>query len=336
MNVLVFSAHRYEIPFLERGARGKHALIFTEKKLSLETVVMAIGYDAVAVFTADDVSEKVVEKLAELGVKYITLRCTGYDHVSLSATERLGLKVANVPAYSPYAIAEHAVALLLALNRKMVLSQTLIRLQDFRLDSLVGFDVHGKTVGVVGTGTIGLAFIRIMCGFGAKVIAADPVQNDEALKLGVVYKSLDEVLSESDVVSFHCPLNSETRYMITASKLSMMKNTAILINTSRGAIIKTIDLVEALETGTIGGACLDVYENERSLFFEDHRANPIADPLFTRLRSNRNVIITGHQAFLTAEALQGISDTTITNLDCWARGVSSPNELQTVKETVAD
>jgi D-lactate dehydrogenase len=223
MKVLVYSAHGYEIPFLEKAALGKHELRFTEKKLSVETAILAGGCEAVAVFTADDVSEKVAQELHTHGVKFIALRSAGYDHVSIDTTARLGMSVANVPSYSPYAIAEHAVALLLALNRKIELGQTQIRLQDFRLDSLVGFDIHGKTVGVVGTGTIGLAFARIMRGFGAKIIAADPVQSEEALQIGIEYKTLQEVFIQSDIVSLHCPLNPQTKYMIRANELSLMK-----------------------------------------------------------------------------------------------------------------
>jgi D-lactate dehydrogenase len=334
MKVLIYSAHRYEVPFLEKAAFGRHELRFTEKKLSLETALLANGYDAVAIFTADDASESVLRELARHGVMYVALRSSGFDHVALGVAGQLGIRVANVPAYSPYAIAEHAVALLQALNRKIALGQTLIRLQDFRLDSLVGFDIHGKTVGIVGTGTIGVAFARIMNGFGARLVATDPVPNDEALKLGVAYISLDDLLSQSDIVSLHCPLNANTRHLIRAERISLMKKNAILINTSRGGVVKTVDLVEALEAGVIGGACLDVYENEKSLFFEDHRAHPLADVLFTRLRSNRNVIITGHQAFLTVEALEGIAKATMNNLDHWCTGKPSPNELHTASQSV--
>ncbi|MBT1703733.1 2-hydroxyacid dehydrogenase [Chryseosolibacter indicus] len=330
MKIFVYSAHAYEIPFLQRLAEGKHELVFTEKKLTLDTAQWASGCEAVALFTADDASAPVIQKLHAFGIRFIALRSAGYDHVDLAKAEKLGISVANVPAYSPYAIAEHAVALLLALNRRITEAQTLMRLQDFRLDTLVGFDIHGKTVGIIGTGTIGMAFVKIMKGFGARLIGYDPVKNKEAEELGLQYVSLDELFKSSDIISIHCPLNEHTRYLISKPQLEKMKKNAILINTSRGGIVNTEDLLEALESGRLGGACLDVYEKEKSLFFEDHRNSTLKDVLFTRLRSNKNVIVTGHQAFLTTEALQGIAGTTIENIDYWEDGQTSPHELNKV------
>lgn len=327
MKVLVYSAHPYEIPFLETAAGKKHQLVLTHKKLLPDTAHLATDCQAVALFTGDDASAPVLEKLHALGIKQIALRSAGFDHVDLKEAKKLGISVANVPAYSPYAIAEHAVALLLALNRKLIDGQRLIRASDFRLNTLVGFDIHGKTVGIIGTGTIGMVFAKIMSGFGANLIAYDPIQNKQSSSLGIDYVSLDELFQRSDIISIHCPLNEHTRYLIAAAQLQLMKKECILINTSRGGIVNTKDLLDALDRGQLGGACLDVYEKEKALFFEDHQKDLLTDDLFARVVSNTKVIVTGHQAFLTVEALRGISDTTIANLDCWEAGRKSPNEL---------
>lgn len=338
MKVFVYSAHGYEIPFLERSAEGKHTLIFNERKLDQDTAKLAIGCEAVALFTADDASAPVLQKLHSYGVRYVALRSAGYDHVDLSRATKLGMQVANVPAYSPYSIAEHAVAMLLALNRKIAEAQSLIRLQDFRLDTLVGFDIHGKTVGIIGTGTIGKVFATIMKGFGARVIGFDPAPNEEAVRIGVEYVTFEEVLRQSDIVSLHCPLNDQTRYMISRPQIARMKKGAILINTARGGVVNTLDLLEALDNEHLAGACLDVYEKEKAIFFEDHRRHPLRDSLFARLVAHNRVLITGHQAFLTIEALQGIASTTVQNLDYWEDGMASPNNINQVinQDVVSD
>ena len=327
MKTFVYSAHAYDQPFLEQAARKRHELVFTQEKLTLATAHYAAGFDVIAVFTADDCSAAVLDKLYVQGVRYIALRSAGYDHIDLYHAAQLGIRVAHVPEYSPYAIAEHAVAILMMLNRKLLDAQLLMKLQDFRLDTLTGFDIHGKTVGVIGTGKIGMAFARIMIGFGATVLACDPVQQQEAIALGIQYVSLEELLRISDIVSLHCPLNESTRYLLSAKQFEWMKNDSILINTSRGAIIHTKDLIKALEDKRIGGACLDVYEREKGLFFEDHRSAVIQDEDFLKLGSMKNVLLTGHQAFLTREALTGIAETTIQNLDYWQLGYKSPYEL---------
>jgi D-lactate dehydrogenase len=237
------------------------------------------------------------------------------------------LPVANVPGYSPHSVAEHAVAMLLALNRKIPQSRLRMALQDYRLNNLVGFDIFGKTVGVVGTGSIGLAFARIMIGFGANVIAIDPVPSAEAQRLGIKYVTLHDLLRQSDIISLHCPLNDSTRRLFTSREFQAMKPGAILINTARGAVVDTEDLMTALAEKRIGGACLDVYEKEKGLYFEDHSADVLTDQLYARLRSYPNIFMTSHQGFLTHEALAGIAQTTIVNLDCWDEGKPSPNEL---------
>jgi D-lactate dehydrogenase len=253
MKVFVFSARPYDQPALQTAA-GSHELLFTEKRLSQETAHFAVDCQAVAIFTSDDASAPVLKKLHSCGVRYVLLRSVGYDHVDLKKAAMLGMRVANVPEYSPYSVAEHGVALLMALNRNLIQGQHLISLQDFRIDSLMGFDIHGKTVGIVGTGKIGMAFGRIMLGFGAKVLASDPEINPEAIKLGIEYIPLEKMLKRADIVSIHCPLNSSTKHLFSHAQFRTMKRGAILINTSRGAVINTIDLIEALDSGQLGGA----------------------------------------------------------------------------------
>lgn len=327
MKVLVYSAHHYEETALRSFCGEKHNLTFTPHKLNIETVELSDGFDAVSLFTSDDASEKVLQKLRENGVRFIALRSAGYDHVDLEEAAALGIRVANVPEYSPYAIAEHAVAMMMAVNRKIVESRILMQLQDFRVDSLTGFDVHGKTVGIIGTGKIGMAFASIMNGFGTTILAFDPTENPEAKKLGVRYVPLDELLRTSDIVSIHCPLNAATRNLLTKTEFMQMKKGSLLINTARGGVIKTSDLIDAIETGILKAVCLDVYENEKGLFFEDHREDVLKDPLFARLRSFKNVLITGHQAFLTNEAIAGIAKVTIANIDSWQQNRRSQNEI---------
>jgi D-lactate dehydrogenase len=327
MKVISFSTKGYDKPFLKTAAVERHEIQFTEKRLTLETASFAEGYDAVALFTSDDASSPVLKKLAQCGVKFIALRSAGYDHVDLTVAIQLGIRVANVPEYSPYSIAEHAVAMLMTVNRKIIESQILMELQDFRLDTLTGFDLHGKVVGVVGTGKIGIAFAKIMIGFGAVILASDPVISPEAKTIGIKYVPFDELIKNCDVISIHCPLNGSTKNLFSKAQFGQMKTGSILINTSRGGIVNTTDLIDALEEGTLGAACLDVYDKEKGLFFEDHRGSILHDAVFARLRSFKNVLLTGHQAFLTREALTGIAGTTVSNLDCWARGIPSPNEL---------
>jgi D-lactate dehydrogenase len=327
MKTFVYSTHSYDHDYLSQAASAEHVLIFTDAKLNINTAHHAAGCEAVSIFTSDNCCGEVLEKLHSVGVRYVALRSAGFDHVDLGKATVLGMRVANVPEYSPYSVAEHAVTMLLAMNRKLTESRLLLQLQDFRLDTLIGFDIHGKTIGVIGTGKIGLAFARIMRGFGAVVLACDPVQQPEGKTLGITYVSLEELLKRSDVVSVHCPLNENTRYLLSAKQLALMKKSSILINTSRGGIINTKDLIEALRNETLAGACLDVYEKEKGLFFEDHRSDIIRDDQYLTLQSLKNVLITGHQAFLTVEALQGIASTTISNLNFWQRGERSPNAL---------
>jgi D-lactate dehydrogenase len=326
MKVFVYSSRPYDQPVLQ-AAGSNHELFFTDKSLNQETARLAVGCQAVALFTSDDASAPVLDKLYACGVRYVLLRSVGYDHINLEKAALLGMRVANVPEYSPYSVAEHGVALLMALNRKLILGQHLMSVHDFRIDALKGFDIHGKTAGVIGTGKIGMAFAKIMLGFGAKVLACDPRVNPEAIDLEIQYVSLEELLKRSDIVSLHCPLNSDTRHLLSEAQFIMMKRNSIIVNTSRGAVINTADLVNALDWGVIGGACLDVYEFEKGLFFEDHRNNIIHDVNFARLRNFNNVIMTSHQGFLTSDAINEIAATTIENLNCWQKDFPCANEL---------
>lgn len=328
MKVLVYSILGFDKAFLEKAAQGNHELVFTEEPLNESTANLANGFDVVSLFTSDVASEKVLQILHTCGVKYIALRSVGYDHVDLAQAKFLAMKVANVPEYSPYAIAELAVALLLALNRKLVFGQTLMQMGDYRLDNLVGFDLHGKTIGIVGTGKIGGAFAKIMHGFGCKIVAFDIKENIELKnEIPITYVSLEDLCATADVISVHYPLNDTTRHLFNKSTFALMRKEVIFINTARGEIVNTRDLLEAIENETIGAAGLDVYEKEKPIFFQDHTNSQINDDLFLKLRSHRNVLITGHQGFLTNEALAGIAHTTIANLNAWASKDICENEV---------
>ena len=315
MRVLVYSTRKDERQFLISafGQRG-HQLSFEEAHLNPRTAALSEGYDAISVFVNDRVNAQVVEVLASLGIGTIALRCAGYNNVDLDAARAANIRVVRVPAYSPYAVAEHAVALLLALNRHIHKAYNRVREGNFSLDGLMGRDIHGKTIGVIGTGTIGQVFCRIMSGFGARVLAHDPYPNDVCVSLGVEYVELESLYAQSDVLSLHCPLTPESHHLISAQSLAMMKPGVILINTSRGGLVDTQAVIKGLKSRVIGGLALDVYEEEADLFFEDLSGQVIADDELMRLTTFPNVIITGHQAFLTHEALDNIAQTTAQNL----------------------
>ncbi|MEJ0029091.1 MAG: 2-hydroxyacid dehydrogenase [Bacteroidota bacterium] len=328
MKTLMFSSHRFAEPFLTQSNNKKHDLIYTEQSLNINTAELAKGCEAITLFTSDIGSAEVLEKLSQAGVKYISLRSVGYDHIDLTKARSLKMKVANVPAYSPYSIAEHSVALLMALTRKIILGDELMRKDDFRLDQLVGFDLHGKTVGIVGTGKIGSAFGNIMHGFGCTLLGYDVEKNNELIRdAKITYTSFEELCQSSDVISVHCPLNGATKYLFNKGSFAHMKKGVVFINTARGGIVNTVDLLDALESGIVGFAGLDVYEYEKPIFFYDHKLSKIDDALFQKLRNHPRVLLTGHQAFLTNEALTGIADTTIANLDAWAAGGISKNQI---------
>lgn len=328
MKVLVYSAKDFEIPYLEKSNKRKHKLIFTKKALSSETAMMAVGYNAISIFSADEACFITIEKLKDFGVKFIALRSVGYDNVNLRAATRLHIRVANVPAYSPYAIAEHAVALLLALNRKLIDSNFRVQRYNFNLNNLVGFDLNGKTVGIIGTGKIGTVMAKIMHGFGCQLLGHDIEENRDLASLyNLRYTTLQDLCEQADIISLHVPLNTETHQMINAELISSMKNGVVIINTARGSVINTEAVIDGLKNGTIGALGIDVYENEKGLFFTDHSQDIPEDDLLIQLNAFPNVLITGHHAFLTAEALTNIADTTIYNLDCWAAAKETEHEL---------
>jgi D-lactate dehydrogenase len=328
MKILMYSIYAFDKPFIENATHGKLEFEYTNQPLNENTVKLAEGFEGISIFTTDNASDIVLEKLYLCGVRYIALRSVGYDNVDLKKARALGIKVANVPAYSPYSVAEHAVTLLLALNRKIILGQKLMQMGDYRLDYLVGFDLHGKKVGIIGTGKIGGAFAKIMHGCGCKILACDPEENTELIQLiDITYTTLEEVCKNSDVISVHCPLNPETKYMFNKRSFNLMKKGVIFINTARGTVVNTEDLIDALKVGHIGAVGLDVYEKEKNIFFSNHNTKKMGDHLYTILRSFPNVLITGHQGFLTSEALEGIARTTIANFNAWTYNGTSENEL---------
>jgi D-lactate dehydrogenase len=328
MRVAVYSAKPYDVQFLTAAnADGAHELVFLEPRLSVATAPLAAEADAVCAFVNDDLGEAVLEELAGLDVRHIALRSAGFNHVDLRAADRLGISVTRVPGYSPYAVAEHAVALLMALVRKTHRAYNRVREGNFSLVGLTGFDLHGKTVGVVGTGQIGTVFARIMTGFGCRVVAYDPFPSEACRELGVEYLSLEQLLAESHIVSLHLPVTPQTSHLIDADRIALMRDGVTLINTSRGALVDTLAVIEARKSGKIGLLGLDVYEEEADLFFEDLSNRVLSDDVFTRLLTFPNVIITGHQAFFTAEALENIAMTTIGNLTAAERGEPLANRV---------
>jgi D-lactate dehydrogenase len=330
MDVLVYDTKKYDRETLNAAnadAGAPHKLVFVESLLNERTASLADGFPAVSLFVNDDASAPVLERLAHGGVRLITLRSTGFNNVDLDAAARCGLTVMRVANYSPYAVAEFAVALLLAVNRKLHRAYNRTREGNFALDGLQGYDIHGKTVGVIGTGRIGAVFARIMHGFGVTLLGYDLTPHPECLALGMRYVSLDALLAESDVISLHTPLLPSTYHLINAEALAKMKRGVILINTSRGALVDAEALIEALKSGHVGAVGLDVYEEEEGLFFRDRSDQIITDDVFARLMTFPNVLITGHQAFFTHEALAQIAAATIRNLSDFEAGRRNENVL---------
>ena len=318
MKVAVFSSKPYDEAHLQAMNQGRHELTFFEPHLDEQTAALSAGFDAVCCFVNDTLTAAVIDTLADNQIQLIALRCAGFNNVDLTQAEKRGLTVARVPEYSPYAVAEHAVALAMALNRNLHRAHNRVRENDYSLHGLLGFDMHGKTVGVIGTGKIGLAFIRIMQGFGCRVICSDPYPNPEVEETGATYVPLETLWSDSDIISLHCPLVPATRHLINTQSLSQMKRGVMLLNTSRGALIDTRAVIDALKSGTIGYLGLDVYEEEADLFFEDNSNEILFDDTFARLLTFRNVMITGHQAFFTKEALTAIAEVTLKNISNFA------------------
>ncbi|MBT3380985.1 MAG: 2-hydroxyacid dehydrogenase [Lentisphaerae bacterium] len=306
-------------PYMEEALRAAnchgYALHFFDARLTPDTVTLAAGCQAVCVFVNDDVDASVVGELAAMGVQLIALRCAGFNNVHVPTCEELGVSVARVPAYSPYAVAEHAVALMMTLNRKTHRANNRVREGDFSLAGLVGFDMHGRTAGVVGAGKIGVCTMEILKGFGCRVLVNSRSEKPELVaRLGVEFVSMDELLEQCDIISLHAPLTPQTRYLIDAKAIARMKGGVMLINTSRGGLIDTRALLDGLKTGKIGAAGLDVYEEESGYFFEDHSNRILTDDMLARLTTFNNVVITSHQGFLTADALANIADTTVANI----------------------
>lgn len=329
MKVTIFSSKPYDEQFLTASnASTGHELVFIENRLKPGTAVLAEGSEAVCVFVNDVLDAETLAKLVENGVRFIALRCAGFNNVDLAAAAALGLKIARVPAYSPYAVAEHAVALLLCLNRHVHKAYNRVREGNFSLDGLMGHDVHGKTVGVIGTGIIGAIFARIMTGFGCEVLAYDVRPNPDCEKIGVCYVPLEELLVRSHAISLHCPLMPQTHHLIDEKTLGLMRDGAFIVNTSRGALIDAEAAISGIKSGRIGGLALDVYEEESELFFEDHSVSIIQDDIFMRLTTFPNVLVTGHQAFFTQEALVNIAQTTLSNLTDFEVGRDCPNAVK--------
>ncbi len=315
MKISFFSTQPYDKTFFEKYNEGfAFDLRFYKASLSIETTSLVQQSEAVCVFVNDQLDAKVIELLATNGVKIIALRCAGFNNVDLDAARANNIRVCRVPAYSPEAVAEHAIAMILTLNRKIHKAYNRVREQNFSLHGLLGFDLHGKTVGVIGTGNIGHAFCKIMIGFGCEVVAFDVVANKDLEAIGVQYMPLADLLPLSDILSLHCPLNEQTIHLINTETLQMMKDGAMLINTSRGGLVDTKAAIQALKSGKLGYLGIDVYEQEDKLFFRDLSSDVIQDDVMARLMSFSNVLITSHQGFFTTEALTQIALITLQNV----------------------
>jgi D-lactate dehydrogenase len=329
MKIYFFDTHTFEKEhFCETNKEFNHEINFFEGKLTEKSAMLAKGFPCVCAFVNDHLDAAVLKILFDNGTRLIALRSAGYNHVDLKAARYLGLRVVRVPEYSPYSVAEHAVALILTLNRKLHKSYNRVREGNFSLEGLVGFDLHGKTVGVIGTGKIGKAFIRIMKGFGCQIIATDPFPDLKfAQEIGLEYSSLEQVLKTADVVSLHVPLNPETQHLINKKSLALMKKGVFLINTSRGGLIDTEALNSSLKSGHIGAAGLDVYEEEENYFFKDMSSQVLDDDMLIRLMNFPNVILTGHQGFLTKEALSNIARSTLESIKEFEQALPLTHEV---------
>ena len=328
MKIAFFSTKSYDQDsFKAANEPYGHELIFFEPRLTSRTAALASGFPVVCVFINDEMNETTLNAIANAGTQIIALRCAGFNNLDLTASKTLGLKVVRVPAYSPYAVAEHAAGLILMLNRKLYRAYNRVRDDNFALNGLLGFDIYGKTVGVVGTGKIGQCFAQIMKGFGGQLLAYDVRENPDVVRLGTRYLDLPELLSQSDIISLHCPLLPATHHMINQESLQCLKPGSMLINTSRGGLVDTRAVIQALKSGQLGYFGTDVYEEEENLFFEDLSGTVIQDDTFQLLQSFPNVVITAHQAFFTQEALSNIADTTLANITQVAAGEPCPNEI---------
>ena len=330
MKVVFFSSKPYDRRFFdEANTKFGFELTHFPHHLSQHTDLKSLSADAVCVFVNDTLDREVLSALQQQGIRLVVLRCAGFNNVDLSAADELGLKIVRVPAYSPYAVAEHTVGLMLALNRKIHRAYNRVREGNFSLEGLLGFDMHGRTVGVIGTGRIGSLVVRILSGMGCQVLAHDLQQNNECVQQGTRYVSLPELYAQSDIITLHCPLTCDTHHLIDAAALLQMKDGVMLINTSRGAVMDAAILVSGLKSGKIGYLGLDVYEQEGDLFFEDLSNKIIQDDVFERLVTFPNVLITGHQGYFTEDALRNIAQTSLENISAVQQGKACENEVTT-------
>jgi D-lactate dehydrogenase len=328
MKVAVFSAKSYDKKYLDQENKYfKHKLEYIELHLDQHTAPLAKGFDAVCAFVNDNIDEHCLHKLSSNGVKIIALRCAGFNNINLRVASALDMTVVRVPEYSPHGVAEHALTLILSLNRKIYRAYNRVRENNFSLEGLLGFNLHSKTIGVIGTGKIGSVFCSIMLGLGCKVLACDPYPNELCIAHGVEYVDIDCLFTASDIISLHCPLTPETNHIINDHAISCMKDGVMLINTSRGALIDTVAIIKGLKSEKIGYLGLDVYEEEGDLFFEDVSEKILEDDVFARLLTFPNVLITGHQAFFTSEALASIANTTLQNLSDIEAGKHCQNRV---------
>lgn len=328
MNIACFSTKNWVRNSFD-AARGSHSfhMSYLEPRLNIDTVSLAAGHDAICIFVNDVADAPVIARLKDLGVRLIALRCAGFNNVDIKAAAEAGIGVVRVPAYSPYAVAEHALGLILTLNRKFHRAFNRVRDGNFALDGLLGFDLHGKTVGVIGTGKIGQVFAGILKGLDCRVLGYDKYPSQTAREAGINYVELAQLYQESDIISLHCPLTYETYHMINDYAITAMKPGVMIINTSRGPLIDTDSVIVGLKSGKVGHLGLDVYEEEQDLFFEDLTGQVIQDDAFVRLQTFPNVLITGHQAFFTKEAVDNIAETTLTNIKDWLETGTSPNQV---------
>ena len=328
MKVAIYDAHDFEKPFLEKENNGKHELVYLDTYLNESTTILAKTCDAVAVFVNDTLSAPVLDSLKAQDISYIVTRSAGYNHIDVEHARILGMSVGHVPDYSPYAVAEHTIALILALNRKLIRAHHRIMDLNFSLNGLVGFDMHGKTVGIVGTGKIGTLVGRILHSFGCKILYSDKAVNpeiEESYQGRLV--TVDELCAKSDIITLHVPLIDETRYLINKRRIALMKEGVMLINTSRGGLVDTKAVIKGLKNRKVGFLGIDVYEEEGGLFFEDHSEGILEDDVIARLMTFKNVLITSHQGFLTKNALENIASTTLRILDCYEQGIPSEFDL---------
>ncbi|MGF1803802.1 2-hydroxyacid dehydrogenase [Aliivibrio sifiae] len=328
MKIAMFSTKSYdESAFSRINEKYQFECQYFNFQLTESTAPIANGADVICAFVNDDLSEPVLTKLASQGTKLIAMRCAGFDRVDLDAAKKLGLQVVRVPAYSPEAIAEHAVGMMMCLNRRFHKAYQRTRDANFSLEGLTGFNFFGKTVGVIGSGKIGLATMRILKGLGMEILCYDPYPSQVAIDLGVKYTTLDDIFTHSDVITLHCPLTSENTHLLDTDSFEKMKDGVMIINTSRGGLLNSANAIEALKAGKIGALGLDVYDHEKELFFQDKSNDIITDDVFRRLSACHNVLFTGHQAFLTDEALENIAATTLGSIDAFIKGDASGNEL---------